>query len=474
MKLIKNYLYNVVYQVFILLVPFATIPYLSRVLGPDGVGINSYTNSIIQMFILLGSLGTNMYGNRQIAFVRDDKEKLSQTFYEITILRMMIFLFASLAFVIFMILNREFRIFYWAQALSILAAMIDVAWFFMGLEKFAVTVLRNIVVKVLTLILIFTFVKTSDDLLTYILIVSLSLIIGNLTLLPELRKHIYKPKINSLRISQHLLPSLILFIPQISTQIYVILNKALLGSIETVTISGYFDQSDKIIKMILAIVTATGTVMMPHVANAFAKGNSQKAKKYLYTSFSFVSLISIPMFLGLAAVSTKFVPLFFSSEFLPVVPIMMIESVVILLVAWSNVLGTQYLYPTNQTGIYTKSIVWGIVVNLIADVPLILLFQARGAAIATVLSELAVFIYQLLSMKSQINYAKLFSDTWKYFVAGAVMFLLVLGIDHGTKSSWSMIMVEMVCGITIYLTLLIFLKAKLILKVREYISGRLI
>lgn len=462
MQVVKNYLYNASYQVFVLLIPLITTPYLARVLGPTGVGINAYTNSIIQYFILFGSIGVNLYGNRQIAFVRDDKDKMTKTFYEIFLMRIMTIVLAYAAFLIFLMTTGSYHIYYLAQSVSIIAAAFDISWFFMGVENFGVTVLRNLVVKIITLISIFTFVKSFDDLNIYIMILSLSLLIGNITLFPNLRRYIGKVKFKNLRIWQHLKPSMILFVPQIATQIYLVVNKTMLGSMTSVQAAGYFDQSDKMIKMILAVVTATGTVMLPHVANAFMKGEVEKTKQFLYNSFSFVTALSVPMMFGIAAISKKFVPLFFTDKFLAVTPLMMIESVVILLIAWSNALGTQYLLPTNQNGAFTKSVVLGAVVNIIVNIPFIMLWGALGATISTVLSELAVTGYQLYVLRNQIKYRSLFTDTGKYLLAGFIMFIVVFVVDGKLNSSWTMLIIEVLVGITIYAGLLIVMKAKIV------------
>lgn len=466
MKVVKNYLYNASYQVFILLVPLITTPYLARVLGPKGVGINSFTNSVIQYFILFGSIGVNLYGNRQIAFVRDDKEKLTRTFYEIFFMRLTTILIACLSFEIFLLFINKYQMFYLAQSVSILAAAFDISWFFMGVENFAVTVLRNFVVKIITLISIFLFVKSYNDLTIYILILSLSLLLGNLTLFPSLKRYVGKPNLSSLNIWRHLWPSLVLFIPQIATQVYLVLNKTMLGLMNSVQASGYFDQSDKMIKMVLAIVTATGTVMLPHVANAFANGQHEKTKNYLYTSFSFVTAISIPMSFGLAAVAPKFVPLFFTSKFDNVIPIMIIESAVILLIAWSNAIGTQYLLPTKQTNSYTFSVVIGAIVNLVANIPLIFVLGAKGAAIATVLSELAVTFYQLWVIKNQVSYRKLFDDIFKYLLAGLIMFIIVTFLDRSLSSKWLFLILEIVIGIAVYMISLLLLRVKILKKAK--------
>ena len=469
MKVIKNYLYNAFYQVFVLIVPLVTTPYLARVLGPKGVGINSYTNSIIQYFILFGSIGVGLYGNRQIAFVRDNKKKLTNTFYEIFFMRLTTILLACFAFEIFVVLIDKYKIYYLAQSISIIAAAFDISWFFMGVENFAVTVFRNLIIKIFTLMSIFMFVKSYDDLTIYILILSLSLLLGNLTLFPSLRRYIGKLQISKLKIWHHLVPSLVLFIPEIATQIYLVLNKTMLGSMVSVQSAGYFDQSDKMVKMVLAIVTATGTVMLPHVANAFANGEHNKIKEYLYSSFSFVSALAIPMSFGLAAIATKFVPLFFTSKFNNVIPIMIIESVIILLIAWSNAIGTQYLLPTKQTKSFTMSVLVGAVVNLIANIPLISFYGASGAAIATVLSEFSVTIYQLIVIKNQISYRKLFHELFKYLISGIIMYMCIVFLDNYLSKNWMSLFIEVLFGIFIYILMLILLRAEILKKAKNII-----
>lgn len=470
MQVVKNYLYNASYQVFILLVPLITTPYLARVLGPTGVGINAYTNSIIQYFILFGSIGVNLYGNRQIAFVRDNKDELTKTFYEIFLMRIMTIILAYAAFLIFLVFIGNYHVYYLAQSLSIIAAAFDISWFFMGVENFKVTVVRNFIVKILTLVSIFTFVKSYSDLYLYIMILSLSLLIGNLTLFPNLKKYIGNLNVGQLHIWHHLKPSLVLFVPQIATQIYLVVNKTMLGSMTSVQAAGYFDQSDKMIKMILAIVTATGTVMLPHVANAFMRGEVEKTKQFLYNSFSFVTAVSVPMMFGVAAVAQKFVPLFFTDKFLAVTPLMMIEAVVILLIAWSNALGTQYLLPTNQNAAFTTSVIIGAVVNIIVNIPLILLWGAMGATIATVLSEISVTGYQLYVLRNQVEYKKLFKDTWKYLISGVVMFIVIYLLDETLSDSWLMLVLEVLIGIGIYVGLLFITKAKILKDAKKLIK----
>ncbi|MCG0576178.1 flippase [Lactiplantibacillus plantarum] len=466
MQIAKNYLYNAIYQVFIMIVPLLTTPYLSRILGPSGIGINSYTNSIVQYFVLFGSVGVDLYGNRQIAFVRDNQFKMSKVFYEIFILRLLTICLAYFLFVAFLTINGQYHAYYLSQSIAIVAAAFDISWFFMGIENFKVTVLRNFIVKLLALFSIFLFVKSYNDLNIYILITVLSTLIGNLTFFPSLHRYLVKVNYRELRPIKHLKQSLVMFIPQVAVQIYWVLNKTMLGSLDSVRSSGFFDQSDKIVKLVLAIATATGTVMLPRVANAFAHREYSKTKEYMYASFSFVSAISIPMMFGLIAITPKFVPLFFTSQFSDVIPVLMIESIAIILIAWSNAIGTQYLLPTNQNKSYTVSVIIGAIVNLMLNIPLIIYLGTVGASIATVLSEMSVTVYQLFKIHKQLNLHTLFSGLSKYLIAGLVMFLIVFKISLLTPTSWIFILLEITVGIIIYVVLLIFLKAEIINKLK--------
>lgn len=462
MKIVRNYLYNAGYQIFLLLVPLITTPYIARVLGPHGVGINSFTNSIIQYFVLFGSIGINLYGNREIAYHRDDKQKMSQIFWEIELLRVVAIVVASVAFLIFMMFEQKYHVYLLMQSVLIIAAAFDISWFFMGTEDFKTTVLRNTLVKILSVILIFWLVKSAADTAIYILIISGSQLFGNFTLWPYLRKRLVKVSFRNLRIWRHFRPALVLFIPQIATQIYLVLNKTMLGSISGVVSSGFFDNSDKMIKMVLAIVTATGTVMLPRVANTFARGDIKKVNSYLYSTFDFITFSSIPLFLGLAAIAPRFSVWFFSTKFAGIDRLIMMEAPAILMIAWSNAIGTQYLLPTNHNREFTISVTIGAIVNLILNIPLIILWGAFGAAISTVVSEASVTLYQIYVIRKQISLRILFSDLWKYVTAGMIMFIVVYLLNIHLPFNSLTLIIEVLVGIIIYALITFTLRPKIL------------
>ena len=264
-----------------------------------------------------------------------------------------------------------------------------------------------------------------------------------------------------------------LFIPQIATQVYVQLNKTMLGGMISETASGYYQYSDNLVKLILALVTATGTVMLPHVANVVSKGNMREVNRMLYKSFDFVSAVSYPMMFGLAAISLTLVPKYYGPGYGPVGPAMMIESIVILMIAWSNVLGVQYLLPINHQRDFTISVTVGAFVNIILNVPLIHTWGLYGAMWSTVISEISVTLYQLWAVRGLLNYKQLFSSSWKYLLSGIVMFIPVFWMNQYLKDSWPMMGLEVIVGVIIYGVMVLILRAPLVDQLRDLVGNKL-
>lgn len=471
MKVIRNYLYNAGYQILNMLLPLITVPYIARVLGAHDVGINEYTNSWVTFFYLMGQMGITLYGNREIAYHRDDVFKRSKTFWEIESLQVLtisLSLIAYLAAVFFF--STTFEYYFLMQSLWIIATGVDVSWYFMGLENFKVTVIRNSLVKLASVVLIFTLVKSTSDLSIYILILGGSQLVGNLTLWPYIKGSISWVPISQWRPFKHFYPSLLLFIPTITTQVYLVLNRIMLGHMATQADLGNFGQSDKIVKFVLAIVTATGTVMLPHVANQFAKGNIKGVRSSLYASFDFVSSISIPMMFGLMAISHKFAPWFLGPGFQMSGKIMFIESPIIVFIAWSNVTGTQYLMPVNRVKEFTTSVTIGAVSNIVFNIFLISAWGANGAALATVGSEFLVTVSQMIMIRKTISRRKMFHEIWKYLLAGIIMFLVVYRVSETIQMTIANLIVQVSVGVFMYVTILFVLRATILDKAKQMLT----
>ncbi|WP_242364202.1 flippase [Limosilactobacillus antri] len=473
MKVIKNYLYNAGYQILNMVLPLITVPYISRVLGAHDVGINEYTNSWVTFFFLMGQMGITLYGNREVAYHRDDLYERSRIFWGVEALQILTISASFIAYLCAVFLfSTTFKYYFLLQGIWIIATGFDVSWYFMGLENFKVTVVRNTFVRLISIVLIFTVIKDTGDLGKYIAILGGTQLVGNLTLWPYLKDNVVWVKISKWHPFQHFYPALLLFIPTITTQVYLVLNRLMLGRMSTQVALGNFGQADKIVKFVLAIVTATGTVMLPHVANKFAKGDIKGVRASLYSSFNFVSAISVPMMFGLMAISNRFAPWFLGADFELAGHIMFLESPIIVLIAWSNVTGTQYLMPVNRVKEYTTSVTIGAVSNVIFNLFLIEGWGANGAAVATVCSEFLVTASQIAMIRGTIKRRKLFREQWKYFLCGFLMYLVVNRICLVINMTVANLCLEVVVGMVVYFLGLLLTKASIIDEAGKLIKNK--
>lgn len=456
----KNYLYNLAYQILVILLPLITTPYISRILGANNIGIYSYTLSITTFFILFGSLGVALYGQREIAYHQNNKEKYSRLFWEIIILRFTT-MFISFIIYYFDFINssNEYNIYYKILILEIISNVIDISWFFQGLEEFKKIVLRNTFIKIISLILIFVLVKTSNDLPVYFWIYTASLFFGNISLWFYLPKYLDRIKLRELRVFRHLKPTVMLFIPQVAVQLYTVLDKTMIGSIVSDKSEvGFYEQAQKIIKMLLTIITSLGVVMMPRVANFFANKDKEKIDENIKKSFRLVFLLSFPLIFFIFISSDSFVPLFFGAGYEKTALIMKIISPIILFIGLSNVTGTQYLLPTKRQKEYTISVIAGSCINAVFNLILIPEYGAIGASIGTIIAELVVTGTQMYYTKNDFNFIKIIKMAQNYLIASIFMFILNLLISQVVARGIIFLLIQTFIGFLFYISLLILMK----------------
>ena len=459
----RNYIYNLLYQILTIIIPLITTPYLSRVLGAENIGIYSFTISITTYFILFGSLGVAIYGQREIAYVQNDIRKRSKIFFEITFMRCITLGVSLFIFYITFCLKGQYSIYYKILILEIIANAIDISWYFQGLEEFKKTVIRNTIVKLISVICIFLFVKESVDLNKYFIIYVLSTLLGNLSLWMYLPKFVQKVKIKELNLFRHVKPTIMLFIPQVATQIYTVLDKTMIGVIVSNKAEvGYYEQAQKIVKLLMTLATSLGTVMMPRIAATFASGNHEKLREYMNKSFHFILLLAFPLMFGIISVSSSFVPIFYGKGYDKVVPLLCVISPIIVLIGLSNITGTQYLLPTKKQNQYTLSVVVGAIVNFILNLILIKYFASIGASIATVIAELAVTSIQFILVRKEIKFIDVIKLSYKYVIGSLIMFMCSMIVGYFIKDNLVSIILQVIVSCFVYFLVIYILKDKMI------------
>ncbi|KGB51090.1 PST family polysaccharide transporter [Leuconostoc mesenteroides P45] len=473
MQVAKNYLYTAAYQLLNIIAPLITMPYLARVLGRNGVGVASWTNSFVTYFLLIASLGIVTYGSREIAYVKDNKQARQQKFWEIQIIHTIAGIFSLALYFLFLKygvqLNSNIednQIYLILQTWVIISGILDISWYFMGMEDFKKTVLRNALVKIAMTVLIFVLVKTPNDIGNYILLLGLSQVFGNLSMWFYLFKKISLPNWQQLDLKEHVKPIFMMFLPTIATQVYLQLNKTMLPFFTNSTDSaGFYDNADRIIKVSLALVTSVGTVMLPRMSAQFAKGQFDKMKQNITQSMDFVSALSVPMAFGMAAIAPTAMIWFLGEQFKVVGQVIVLLSPIIIFIGWSTVIGTQYLVPTKRLNEFTLSVTIGALANVLLNFWLIYVTGVNGAAVATTISEFLVIGYQLYVTRKDMNIWHHFSEMWRYIIAGLGMYVSVTMISQYLEINIKSTAIELLLGVFMYVLILIILRAPILKKI---------
>ena len=454
MSLKKNLLYNIMYQILSIILPLITAPYISRVIGAEGIGIYSYTYSIVNYFILFSMLGLNNYGNRSIAAVRDNKEILSKTFFEIYGLQFLTSISMVALYIIYLFIgNYEHKNIAIIQIGFIISTMLDINWFFFGLEQFKLTVTRNTIIKILSVFCVFIFVKDENSLWVYTIIMVGGAFLSQVMLWAFICKYVSFRLPTWKGIISHFRPNLILFIPVIAISIYRIMDKIMLGSMTNMLEVGFYENSEKIINIPMGIITALGVVMLPRMTNLTAIGNFDKAKQYIEISLKLIMFLAIGIGIGLFAISTNFIPLYLGEEFSDAIPVVSLLSFTVLFVSWANVIRTQFLIPQKKDKIYIVSTGLGAIVNVIINLLLIPLYGAIGAAIGTIFAEASVTFYQTWKVRNELEVNKYFKNSLVYVVPGIVMYLVIYALREIKINSILLLMLQVSIGGIIYVIL---------------------
>lgn len=460
----KNYIYNVIYQILLLIAPLVTTPHVSRVLGASGVGTFSYGSSIVSYFTLFAALGTAIYGQREISYVRDDRSKRTEVFWNTEFLSCISTIACLIIYGIFVCFFSNDIIMYTILAINIVCIAFDITWLFQGMEEFGLIVGRNAFFKILNIVLIFLLVRTMDDFGIYVLVMCILPFVSILSMWLSIPQIVDKPSWKKIKPFTNLHVVISLFIPTIAISMYTLLDKTMLGIFTDIKVeNGYYEQALKLSKTALALVTALGTVMIPRIGYHYEKKEMVTVREYIYKSYQFVWFLGIPLCLGIIAVAPNLVPWFFGPGFDKVIPLLRILSFLILAIGINNVTGMQYLIPTKRQNIFTFTVLIGVIVNFSFNLILIPKWFSIGAALASVLAETVIAIVQIFIVKKEISAIKVISCSIHYWISGVIMFV-TLNIMSSIFISSILNSVFMIgAAIIIYFGILLLLKDELLI-----------
>ncbi|MFR1285179.1 MAG: flippase [Bifidobacterium pseudocatenulatum] len=449
----KNLAYNVAYQILVIILPLITAPYVSRVLGADGLGTYSYIFSIVTYFGLFGMLGIANHGNRSVALVRDNRQKVSEAFSNTYIIQLCTTVIALLLYFLFIYcwFSGDKTIAY-IESIIVLSYVLDITWFFFGLEQFAVTVTRNAIIKIATVVAIFIFVRSREDLWIYALIMSCGMLFSQIYLWLRIRKYADFCKPSWSQVKSNIKPVLMLFIPAIAYSIYKLLDKVMLGAMSSMSQVGLFDNAEKIINIPSSLITAFGTVMMPRITVLLGTGDEHRISYLNKISVRYFTLLVVGAAFGLAGICNVLAPVYFGSEFVGSAPIIAGLGFSLIFVTWANVIRTQYLIPNKLDKPYVISSVIGALANLAVNIILIPKFAGIGAMIGTIIAEFTVFFVQLILVRRSFPMSQYLQPVLFLFPIGMIMFAVVYWIGAYMGNTIIALIIQILVGGFLYLS----------------------
>lgn len=455
-KTISNIFFNVAYQILTLAIPLITAPYIARTLGPESVGIYSYSTSVAGIFAVFMLLGVANYGSRSIALVScQGKGSISKVFWEIYCLQLTISVVVIACYCCYVgFCVRECATALWCQMFYLISVLLDISWIYVGLGEMRIAVVRGIIVKIIQAVAIFLFVKVQSDTAKYILIIAIGALIGNVLLWLCVKKYVGLSKIKFCDVIKHLKPNLILFLPLIASSLFMYMDKIMLKWISGDLVDvGIYEYAEKIVRLPLGVISAIGAVMMPKVASVIAESKNSSLTKYMNISMRYIGILAVGMCCGVFAIAPELATVYLGSDFSEAGQLMQYMSVIIALSAFANIIRTQLLIPLKRDKEYSLSIITGAVVNTVMNCLLIPEFGSLGAAIGTICAEAAIFILHILFVRKEIDVFKYLVEWILFGVVGCIMVVTVRVISIYLSTNVWGLLAEICVGFTVYMIL---------------------
>ena len=386
----RNAIWNMIRVGSNILFPLITFPYTARILGPAVRGEYDYVYAIVAYFILFANLGFPVYGIREISKRRDSRKELSDTVSAIFTANVLSVVIAILLFVVLLFfVSDDERLLFIIVGISILMSCIQFDWFYQGVEDFKYITIRSFIVKTLSVIALFMFVTSKDDVISFAMI----------SVVGEFGNNIF----NLLRISKyadlcfsfskcyiHVKGALALFWGTVAVSLYTQLNTVMLGLLDTKESVGFFTAGNKIVHLILSMITAMLATIIPRISYQLGAGDQEEGHRLQYKVLRLILYVSYPIVILLVFLSGDIVAILAGKQFLPSIPVLIVLSLLVLFIPLSNFLGLQVLFPVNKEKYGTYAVVSGAFANILLNYVLVIHFSFIGIAFAVLIAESVV------------------------------------------------------------------------------------
>lgn len=444
--------------------PLVSSAYVSRILLPTGVGKVAYAQNIASYFITFAALGVGSYGVREIGKNQNNKSQYSRTVIELLIITFISTLICSLIYygmVFSLPYFQNNKTLYYAVGIQLILTAANVDWFYQGMEEYGYITIRSVIIKILTLIGIFTFVKTKDDLVPYALLSSIALAGNNIVNVIHLKKYLVKIDLHKIELKRHIRPLLVLLSTGFAVELYTKLDTTTLGMLTSEECVGYYNYATKITSIVVNLAASVSTILLPRFSLYREQNRLDQLKKTIENAQAAILFISIPAVMGIIITAKDIMSFLFGEAFLPAVATVQILAVLVIVKSIGNLYGVQVLVAFGEEKTLFFTTVLGAISNVAMNIALIPILQQNGAAIASVLSELAVCIYQYIAARKHIHTEFDKIDLSKVIIATAIMGIIVYMIVHIVSNAFAAIVLSCSVGVFSYFALTFLLRIKM-------------
>lgn len=446
----ENMVLQTLYQILILGIPLILSPYLTRTLGAEKLGIYTYTHSISYYFVIFAMLGINRHGQRSIAQSRDNSRILRSTFWSLNIVHIIFSITAILAYVLFVAIFVSDNIdIYLLQGVYVASALIDYTWLFIGLESFKSIVIKNTIIKICELALIFLFVKKPDDLYIYTAIMVSSVFIGHVVLMPQIFRTLKPVAVTWSECTGHIKPLLVLSISVVAVSLYTVFDKTLLGLMMDMEEVSFYELANKIVGVPKTILGVMTTVLFPRVCRIVEGGSDRELKKVFDVSWLLMSMLGFGATAILIGVAKVFAPLYFGEPFGVCGDIMICMSPVILIVSLGDLVRTQLMISKHRDKQFIFCVVLNAIVNIVLSLIMIPRIGIYGAVVGSVAAELCGLIVECWICRKEISIIMNMLEISPFLIAG-VLSVLVMSTLNKPPYTWGSLLIQATGGAAVY------------------------
>lgn len=451
-----NTVFNIAYNLLSILFPLVTSSYLSHLLGPTYLGKVGYAQNIASYFLVAASLGIPTYGTREIAKISKDRALTNKVFSELFLLNLLSTIVCSAGYTTVIIcasgFNSNIHLFLYV-GLTLYMNVFNIDWFYKGNEKYVYITVRSFIIKILSLISIFLFVRKQEDYLKYALIVSLAQT-GNYVWNVINLKGRVKLQFSSIGFKQHMKPILILFATMIASDLYNQVDVTMIGSIRTEAEVGYYSNGIKLIRIATSIATAISATILPRLCTYFSEKKIIDFENLFRKTMYYVVLFAAPASLGMLLVSNDLVVVLFGNAFEPTAEVIKILCLLLFIVSISYLMGSVVLTATNQEKRLLYATISGCLTNITLNALFIPKYGINGAAVASICGEMAVLFVHYYYCKKVISGHLDKKELLTVIVSVFCMCMAVIGIKFMIASRVLRLIICIFSGVVTYVVVL--------------------